>query len=206
MFRAMEIYAQEVVVPDVLFDCEGTIEACLGAHETWYESHYSGMQDLDPSLMYVPQGKNVDEWYECFISLVRIHNFCAKRHNLRRDFVLGLSKDYEVWPGGLKELIERYILPVKKELSNRGVRMHLHMLGWGRDLWKLNEIARDHPWIRSTDSAKPFVYASAGIKLKPPHVPEYPKRPRAYFSLKELDEKVCTHNVRMFVRAAKGEL
>lgn len=206
MLRAMDVQAQEVVIPDALEDAEGTVEACLSAHETWYEGSYSGMRELDPTLMYVPQGKNADEWNECFRSLVRIHNFCAKRHRLRRDFVLGLSKDYEVWPGGLRELIEKYILPVKRELLLKDIHMHLHMLGWGRNLWMLNEIARDHPWIRSTDSAKPFVYAINGIELRPPEVPEYPKRRWNYFSTTKMDTDICATNILAFIQCARGEL
>jgi hypothetical protein len=55
----------------------------------------------------------------------------------------------------------------------------------GRDADDLRpEIARAHPWIRSTDSAKPFVYAMRDIVLNPDEpAPQYPRRPEGYFDL-----------------------
>src|SRR4051812_5392932 len=37
MRQALAIRAQEVVVPDVLFDAAGTVEAATDAFEVWYE-------------------------------------------------------------------------------------------------------------------------------------------------------------------------
>jgi hypothetical protein len=87
--------------------------------------------------------------------------------------------------------------------------MHVHMLGWGRDLWEIIRIAEEFPWIRSTDSAKPFVYALKNISLNPSEdIPKYPTRSKTYFKRKLTPEqvKIATNNAIMFRAAAKGML
>lgn len=208
-----DLDAQEIVVPDVLDDAGATIEHCLAAHEEWFENGAAkDMLDVySPAFMYVPQGKNVADWRECLYSLVRIHEYCARKYSLRRDIVIGVSKDYDVWPGGLKNLIGEYIVPQRNRLEYNGVKMHVHMLGWSRNLWNLQSIARAYPWIRSTDSAKPFVYALANrnllnsVKGEPP---EYPKRNKNYFSQKmsPSQNSFAHNNVWVFRQAAEGTL
>lgn len=202
------VNAQEIVVPDVLDNADATIEACLSAHEVWYEKKNSLMAMHDPALMYVPQGQTKEDWVRCMHELVRIHLYCSRRYSLKRDLVLGLSKDYEVWPGGLLDLIENHIIPLKRDLAQKGLKMPLHLLGWGRDLWQLNEIAKRHDWIRSTDSAKPFVYALSDIQLVYGKTPVYPTRPRGYFGKRMTHDQcqISTANSLLFLKAAAGEL
>lgn len=208
MIRALEMNAQEVVVPDVLDDGPATVEACVAAHEVWYEGHYAGMQMLDPALMYVPQGKDLEEWVECFHQLVSIQGFASRRFGIRRDFVLGVSKDYEVWEGGIELLLDNHVWPMKILLDGHGIKMHVHLLGWGRDLWRLEYLSQQFPWIRSTDSAKPFVYALSDIELQPPDIPTYPLRPKSYFqkNLTERQIEIARNNVWTFRAAAQGDL
>jgi len=208
-----DLNAQEIVVPDVLDDAGATIEFCLAAHEVWFEKGAAAeMLDVySPAFMYVPQGKNEEDWVECLDSLIRIHIYCARKYSLRRDIVIGVSKDYDVWPGGLKKLIEEHVIPHRNRMSQAGIKMHVHMLGWMRNLWNLQRIAHDHPWIRSTDSAKPFVYALAGRNLinsvqKAP--PPYPQRNKNYFSQKMTNQQMelAKANVWVFRQAAEGAL
>jgi hypothetical protein len=208
-----DLDAQEIVVPDVLDDAGATIEFCLSAHEEWFENGAAGdMLDVySPMFMYVPQGNSVADWAECLYSLIRIHEYCARKYSLRRDIVIGVSKDYDVWPGGLRRLIAEYIVPQRNRLEHHGVKMNVHMLGWSRNLWNLQDIARLHPWIRSTDSAKPFVYAIDKIKLLPfvgLTPPPYPKRNKNYFSHKmsRAQRAYARENVWVFRQAAEGIL
>lgn len=208
-----ELDAQEIVVPDVLDDAGLTIERCLSAHEEWFENGASrDMLDVySPAFMYVPQGKTVQDWAECLYALIRVHEYTARKYSLRRDLVIGVSKDYDVWPGGLKRLIEEYVIPQRNRLEYNGIKMQVHMLGWMRNLWNLQRIARTHPWIRSTDSAKPFVYALADrnlINYVKDEPPKYPKRKKKYFSQKMTKRQLhCAQsNVWVFRQAAEGKL
>lgn len=204
--KALKVNAQEIVVPDVLEDGPATVEKAVVALETWFERSEL-MKTYNPALMYVPQGKDVHEWKQCLHELVLLHTYTARRYGLSRDFVIGLSKDYETWDGGLPSLLTNYILPFKAEAERKGCRMQVHLLGWGRKLWGLREIAYSYPWIRSTDSAKPFVYAMdntyLGVHLdKDP--PPYPKRPKNYFSRRLTQEERYTAlaNASLFKRLA----
>lgn len=203
--------AQEIVVPDVLFDAEGTIEACLTAHETWFENGSEILDSYAPAFMYVPQGKDKNDWSVCFDSLVKIHGYCSRKYSLRRDLVIGVSKDYDSWDGGLMRLIDEDIVPMREQLAQSGIKMHVHLLGWMRNLWNLQVIARTHPWIRSTDSAKPFVYALSNTNLlnwvtKEP--PAYPKRKDNYFQARMTSpqKKFAENNAWAFTQAAEGML
>lgn len=186
--RAIEYDAQEVVVPDVLEDYPKTLEGCLSAMEVWVEGER--FQELSPTLMYVPQGKDVSEWDTCLREMCQIHTFMAKQHFLKTNFCIGLSKDYEAWDGGLMRLIDEHLFPMRSAFEQKGVKMQLHLLGWGRKLWDLSHIAKKHTWIRSTDSAKPFVYALKQVALSLREAPpKYPTRPKSYFTRKMKPEQ-----------------
>jgi hypothetical protein len=202
--------AQEVVVPDALEDGPQTVELAIATLEAWYEEDDT-MATLNPALMYVPQGQDESEWKACFEELVQLHVFMSKRvKGFRRSFVLGVSKDYDVWDGGLIHLLREYVAPMRERLwQEREIKMQVHMLGWMRYLWHLNEIAKEFPWIRSTDSAKPFVYARGNITTSPAQpIPPYPTRPDDYFerSLTQHQRAHATRNVKVFGRAATGTL
>jgi hypothetical protein len=204
--QAIELRAQEVVVPDCLFDAEGTIESALSSIEYWFEGDRADeMRKLDPALMYVPQGRNREQWIECLKELVRLQIYTARMRKARTDFVIGLSKDYEVWDGGLLRLLRECLGPLKKDAADRNIRIQVHMLGWGRGLWNLLDVRRQCPWVRSTDSAKPFVYAYKGIELSTASFPpEYPGRRKRYFltKLSTQQREIAASNVKIFRQVA----
>lgn len=201
MLKAVQMNAQEVVVPDVLFNAEKTVERAVSAHETWFEGQHGGMLKLNPSFMYVPQGQTPDEWSECLNQLIGIHVHAAYHYEVRRHFVIGVSKDYEMWDGGIKHLIGEYLYPQIKYCQTRfGITPSVHLLGWGRDLWALAEVARAYLWIRSTDSAKPFVYALRHMQLEKGTVLPYPGRPQDYFKkrLTPKQRRIALQNTILF--------
>jgi hypothetical protein len=191
LLRAMDISAQEIVVPDVLFSHEGTLAASDHALQTWIQDPHKTIFVLNPRLMYVPQGKAPYEWARCLTGLIQLHRKATK-WGLRRDFVIGLSKDYETWgDDGLEDLIVGYLEPCFETAQRIGLRFDVHMLGWGRNLWKLEGIAQRHKWIRSIDSAKPFVYALSDVRLNPAEdAPTYPTRGLNYFTRRLTPEQV----------------
>jgi len=174
----------EIVLPDVLFDAEQTVRRTVEA--------YNHLRVLEKPFMAVPQGITPDQWWECF----------RRVDEAVQVDTIGISKDFEVWDGGLPKLLETLLLT-----WDRGV----HLLGWGRDLGQLRtcaQIAEDYPGIRSVDSAKPLVYAHQGIKLDPELTtlttsPIYPGRPDNYFQLEELNHHdLALHNIEVFRRTA----
>lgn len=208
---ARELDAQEVVVPDSLEDAAGTVDRAILAHEAWYEGDSAVMSNLDPALMYVPQGKDYSDWQDCLKELVGIHLYTAKRYGIRQDFVIGISKDYEVWHGGILKLLQDDIYPLRADALKSGIKMQTHLLGWGRNLWELEEMATACPWIRSTDSAKPFVFALKNMDLvsyyEEGETPTYPRRPKNYFRRKIEDpylRHVTSRNVKLFSLLARG--
>lgn len=209
LFNGMAMRAQEIVVPDVLDKGPETVERATEALEMWFEGtstvNHRLIHELSPALMYVPQGRNEREWRDCLDDLIRMHLYVARRHEYRPNFVIGLSKDYEVWDGGLLNLIDDHLEPLAKQFKCK-----VHLLGWGRKCWNLADIARKHPWIRSTDSAKPFVYARARINLWA-HIedlpPTYPGRAEDYFekALTPTQREFAENNVDLFKRLANNE-
>jgi hypothetical protein len=202
MLNALNLQAQEVVVPDVLFDAEKTIQRCIETHEIWYESNYPGMRQLNPAIMYVPQSANRVDYKSCLDELANLHLYTAKHHNIRKDFVIGVSKDYEdIWDGGVMRVMKESVVPMRNACAKKGIGVQVHLLGWARNLWYLRDVVKKYPWIRSTDSAKPFVYALDKMALYPElTAPEYPTRPPNYFQRKLMTKQkaIAAHNVAAF--------
>lgn len=204
--QALVVRAQEIVCPDVLFDDRGTVDMTvrmfryLLTTEGWFKYENAGY----PRLMLVPQGTTRAEWVRCLASLVREWEDRIQPY-IETAPVIGVSKDYEdLVPDGIAGLIEKYLSPLRQ---THGI--DVHCLGWPSHLWALAHVARRTPWVRSTDSAKPFVYAQAGVRLEPGgKVPRYPHRAPDYFTETTSDE--CTYlakiNVEVFKASAIDEL
>ena len=207
LLKAKSIRAQEVVVPDVLFDRRGTVERAkrflrfVSSREGASTYEESGR----PRLMLVPQATERNEWGVCLKTLLSAWDLHTSRSDTEFESpVIGISKDYESWRGGLKRLIKDFVEPLYEERD-----FDVHLLGWANNLWATAEIASEFPWVRSTDSAKPFVFAKRGIKLEPGGaIPRYPRRDREYFneSLLRWQWEIAMVNVEVYKAAALGEL
>lgn len=205
--KAEAIRASEIVLPDTLFDHRATVRGIENALAQMCgpgQEVFGGM--AYPTCMLVPQGRTFEEWERCFQDLVSayVQTQVQVPFLFPRSPVIGISKDYEIWDGGIPRLLE-YLEPFRDWM-----RFDVHLLGWGRRLHALPAMAAAFPWVRSTDSAKPFVYAMAGIIL-PERIdgsmgdyPEYPKRPGDYFARTMTDEQkdYARNNVETFRRAA----
>lgn len=203
--NAREIGAHEVVIPDVLFDGRATLDRSGKALDSIVEDSEirSLFEEVQPRVMLVPQGKNIEDWITCLSGLYLKFSSLSQKHKdlFQKRPVIGLSKDYEMWDGGLLKLIEDHLY------IYRGRECDIHLLGWGRQLWKLPEIARFYPWIRSTDSAKPLVYARHDIRISAEEaVPEYPTRPKDFFttSFSDSQRDLGHFNINTFREAAAG--
>ena len=209
IYQALDIGAQEVVVPDVLDDADATLETSIAALESWNKMTRLKEEISNFQLMYVPQGENYERLVYCLDNLVKSHVYNARQQHLRLGFSLGISKDYEKFEGGLMRFLDEEIAPLHRAFAKNGVEVQVHMLGWGRKLWELSKIARKHTFLRSTDSAKPFVYGLAGIMLDPSKKPpEYPGRPADYFACEMAPAQAYISNINasIFTAMAAGEI
>jgi len=213
MYQALDLDVQEVVVPDCLDDADATLEATISALETWNKMMKASvpLAQRVPHLrfMYVPQGENYERLVYCLDQLVKSHVYNARQQHLRLDFSVGISKDYERFKGGLMRFLDEEVAPMHYAFGKNGVDVQVHMLGWGRNLWELSKIARKHTFLRSTDSAKPFVYGLAGISLDPTkEPPAYPRRPADYFACEMAPAQAYISNINasIFTAMAAGEI
>lgn len=203
--QAINLKVDEIVLPDHLFEAASTVERTSEALDYICGNGYPAILSLKPRFMMVPQGRTESDFRRCLGGLLDVYHEAQTVHGVElfRKPVIGLSKDYEVWYGGLNHLIERHLYP----LVEAGI-IDVHCLGWGRRLWDLPNLARNFPKLRSVDSAKPFVYGRAGITLNTGAVPQYPKRPEDYFE-KSLDTRqwdIAFKNAQLFQEAASGSL
>lgn len=209
MYQTLDLDVQEVVVPDVLDNADATIETSISALGTWNNLKNLKSRIDDLRFMYVPQGESYERLVYCLDNLVKAHVYNARQQHYRLDFSLGISKDYERFEGGLMRFLDEEISPLHKAFAKNGVDVQVHMLGWGRKLWELRKIAKKHKFLRSTDSAKPFVYGLANITLDPSTAPpEYPTRPENYF-FQEMDPSqflASLTNADIFTALASGEI
>lgn len=200
--KARLINADEIVLPDVLFNGQSTVELTKQmlkwiAGPGWNDYLMAGK----PNFMIVPQGSNRTEWSKCLAQLMREWDLWTDRcpETLGQPCI-GVSKDYEIWNHGLVQLIQRYIVPFYEERF-----IDVHCLGWPNKLWSLSDIVKEYPWVRSTDSAKPHVYAYYEIQLEPGGpIPDYPRRPPNYFNrpFTTLQRSIAKKNIEVFKAAA----
>lgn len=208
---ALRIDADEIVIPDQLFNSIVTVHQAKQAHQDLLTSSHGVEEIAQLQRMYVPQGTTIDQYRYCAQRLVEEAMEFEYRLSIqvrempgRPPFTLGVSKDYEDFPGGLARVLEDVILPLKQDSG-----CEIHLLGWGRNLTALSKIARHcGSMIRSTDSAKPFVFAQANIDLTSVRSPKYPRRPKNYFDsglgLSQRQVGIALANIRVFEQAAHG--
>ncbi len=203
LLKARQINANELVVPDVLFDGPATVKRAKEAREAW------GKLPL-PQLMYVPQGKTLEEWTSCLFELIGVHMQYIKGYGLPFEkFCIGVSKDYsEIFPHGLWDALQ-VIEGFQGDIG--GPHTDVHMLGWPRNLWEITYLAQRYgDMLRSIDTAKAHVYAlnTQNLRYQRWDIPKYPGRPDDYFNRTlNLDEmKICGDNLSMFRLAAQGRI
>lgn len=171
----------EVVLPDRMFMADTTYEMSARAKET-LTKYYDGIK-----FMAVVHGRTVDEWLKSMYQMLSLQPDC-----------IAIPKDYEAFPGG-RELLLHFI--------PEGIPVHL--IGQERDIYAIYKLAEPvRHKVRSIDTAKPFVYALADIKLdKTGGIPPYPGRPSDYFEIPAEDThpnwNLHKHNLDMFAHAAR---
>lgn len=210
--RALQVDAQEIVLPDQLFEGQGTFDSTRKALRSIIED--SEVRDLwiekPRQLMFVPQGESLQEFRTCCSRLMDFYFRYKKLHPSFFPFpvTVGISKDYDtLWAkdGGLRHILRKIIFPLITQLAPSEEDVHIHLLGWTRDLWNLRKLHNEFGnRLRSTDSARPFVFALEGISLTQQLTPTYPGRPKNYFDLRLTSgqRKIAYWNSQLFEKAA----
>ena len=139
------IYADEIVLPDCIYNKDKTLERS-----------YKGLnivkrRNLQLTTMGVPHGETFEEWCQCAEQLV--------------DFgvdSIGVSKFVTPkYPGGRFSCVEYLykILQVDVDMID------VHLLGcWGSPR-EIGMLVNEYPTIRGTDSAIAYVYSNVGVYL-----------------------------------------
>lgn len=148
--KAQYLHADEFILPDVFRDKNATLNAIQNAYD---HARAAGIK-----MMAVPQGNTLEEWLQCACDIIG---------NFRDIKVIGIPKVLVNIAGrdgrlfAIKELSERCPMIKHKEI---------HLLGcWKTPLEVLlvDKASRSGqiPMVRGVDSAIPYVYARAGIRL-----------------------------------------
>ena len=152
--KALDVGAHELILPDVFRDSRGTLQAVEKASK-YLEKQFG--DDWPVGFMAVPQGETLEQWLSCAIML--LDNPVVSCIGVPKVLVDIAGRD-----GRLRAI---------QELANRtgdiGGRA-LHLLGCWRTPLEVSIIAKaveqeKIPEIRGVDSAIPYVYARAGIKI-----------------------------------------
>lgn len=133
---AATLGAQEVCMPDVMFDDEATVRATCDP---------TLLAAIEPARrMVIPQGPSVGRWFACLTQIANRIEFAS----------IGVPKHLERVPGGRKQAI-------RLVLGTYGPRWPMHLLGVANEpLWELSSLVHEYgDMIRSVDTGAPFAYA-----------------------------------------------
>lgn len=184
--QGSNLRAQEIVLPDVLFSSEGTIDRTWEAIR-FILKHRDLPENMPTSWMVVPQGCDFLDWNGCLSRLMLLWETAkARRPEIFEQLVIGLSKDYSETFGTLDDCFTNVF--AMKQVH----RAQVHLLGWPKPLYTLPAIAQKYGnQIRTTDSSRPATFAMHGIGISHGlHHLEYPGRPENFFDFPLTDDFV----------------
>lgn len=207
MLMALGSYlqAQEIVAPDSIMDQHGTYGRSLEA-VTWMASHvgqHAWRQAGSPRIMVVPQvdpsHETSDDYGEHAELLMKLWHDGAPY--LRGHITLGVSKNMDRLFGGWMLLFHEIV----RDLI-RGFPIEVHCLGAPKSLTRIKKVIQRESYIRSLDTALPFVCAVHGVELSEANDNELPKRPDNYLDAVLVDNVDCARrNVTYMIEVLKPE-
>lgn len=199
------LQAQEVVAPDSIMNQHETYGKALEA-VTWMSTHIgqrAWREAGSPRIMIVPQvnpdHERVDDYAEHAYQLVRLWHDGAPY--LRGHITLGVSKNMDKLFGGWLMLFPHVVRNLRKSFP-----LEVHCLGLPKSLHLVRKVVRNEPYIRSLDTALPFVCAVNNILLSKQSA-ALPKRPK-YFLVDTMEDKqvdMARRNVGYLVDMFKPE-
>lgn len=142
---AKAVKADEVILPDVLKDGKRTLIRTMDSIEE-IAAALSGVK-----LMAVPQGKDIEEWLECYTELIKLPIHVIGINKFTHDYMLG---------GRLKFC---------KSLKECGLvlpNLEYHLLGLPEDISEIRNQAKYNEWIRGVDTCVVYLITKTGRKIK----------------------------------------
>jgi hypothetical protein len=193
---ALNIDANEIVLPDVMRDPEGTVEkarAALTAYDQWR---------LD--LLTVPRVHVRDHRFMAVLqssgSMGEVHDMFNVLADIPQITTIGIPRHFVDF-----DKYFRWQVLSNVNLTEYRSRFAFHLLGQNPKFPdEAFVIAGDFPWVRSVDSSMPYNYTLAGAKLDPWTRCE---RPARYFDkdwMQQVDLNLLTENVNTYMRWASG--
>lgn len=190
--KAKVVGASEIVVPDVFQNKDATLASIREANTL-----LKRCPEMDSvRRMYVPQGSTMEEWFECAEEIINKHSGINDTIGIPKVLVTMGGRDARI--AAIKKLDEMY--PCFKH-------RYVHLLGcWTTPLEitmadKASVCGEIHP-IRGVDSAIPFVFARAGMKLDHDDRPD--KNP-INFEHSEVALPLLKHNISLWRKAANSK-
>jgi hypothetical protein len=185
---AIDINADEIVLPDVIGNSEETITEVKSFLKAWPE--YGIKKPINFMAVLQSQGASF-EWQDCiwaFNTMEQITTIGIPRHFVDKDRYMRHQVCAWLDGKGLRDRFQVHLLGTNSKFSS-----------------EVSMMAKEFPWIRSVDSSLPYNYALAGQRLGAlgPHV----NRPKQYFEVdwsSSLDKDLMYHNIDKYMRWARG--
>jgi hypothetical protein len=173
---------QEIVAPDSIMNRHETYGRTLEAI-TFLDSHVGQMaweQAGKPRIMVVPQvdpsHEQIDDYAVHAADVLTAWYYGVPY--LHGYMTLGVSKNMDKLHGSWLLLFREVIRELVKEFS-----VQVHCLGLPKSVSKIRTVVRENKYIRSLDTALPFVCAMEHVQLSA-NGKELPKRPDNYLTYK----------------------
>jgi hypothetical protein len=167
---AAAVEVDEIVVPDVMKNKNGTIAAA--------EKFFNQKPSLDFKYMFVAQGTSFSEVAESVVAASKIQAITT----------IGLPRHLL---DTLGHLDARRIVAMWINMMF-GPRFEIHCLGANSKAKQEALLLSDMPFIRGMDTSMPFVYAQAGLYLK--HSSQVENRKHGYFD-RECNPAYMDYNI-----------
>lgn len=170
----------ELILPDQLWHDKETLLLTVKAMVTIKE-RYPEFAASNTRFMLVPQGRSPYLWGICGRMLLEQHELIFGN----RPVTIGVPKVTSQFVGGRQNLIDRHLMRMQEDFD-----FDIHFLGISENFAELKWLSYHYgAYIRTIDSARPFVFAYAGFGLSPLNEPEkYPGRPEGYFDLESTEQ------------------
>jgi len=152
--------AQEIVVPDTIMRERSTYSHMLdsAAFLNSTAGQYAWKRAEGPRIMVVPQvdpeTQDIDDYDEHAQLLMELWHYVNPY--LAGHITLGISKNMDRLEGGWPKIFEQVVTNLT---ANYPIKVHL--LGLPHRLQMIRQLLRDYPFIRSLDTAQPFISALA---------------------------------------------
>lgn len=177
---ALELGFKELVVPDVLQNRIETNRTSYAAIRVW-QSRISDIVSCGLKLVLVPQSTSFPGWEFSMRDLFSI--YASYFDDL--PFVLALPKHTARMQGelgGRTRLLKTSVARAVEQLTtNDTCLFEVHLLGMD-SCSEAVSVAKEFPWVRSTDSARPVNYAIKGDPISFEDIGEGYRRPDNFFT------------------------